>query len=534
MKDYDRDTFWNIDSLVPKTKKHSVRPLEKKRLVDYFVDEDGDANNPNLSIDKIDNARVLKRETLDYSPRHSLIKRVIVEHIPDKVDFHANFTRAAHLYFDTAGDVCDYVPFYSYMPRYPQLNEKQKRYYFYFRDRVRVGEYPKCDKSYLDLLAYEIINLPDLMSADEGISQLIGLWCAYRDRFPMMDESFATWIADYCFIHQIDCPMDKLSGFIYKILSKLPFKEFFLSDIQLENDEGIDAILYCLSDYSWKSGRYANEENKEIYKKHLIGAMRRIIIHLNNKNALFDGDEVVTLERRAFQGATVSSIVKCKINVEYTPFVVKDEIRKIITNSVKYCENKLRMLMGVKSRLAIKGLDDEYKEIIDEYFRLLIERANQLKARAARPEYEELYEAENTVISFDDAESIERDSWITTARLVENVDEAFIEETDTSPDEIEKPECEVVDLPCQKEEIITTTNDSDDILSNFVRAALKGDYQLMKNIALGSGELIDTIVERVNELFLSIIGDVIFENSDDGYSIIEDYKEDIENWLLTM
>ncbi len=533
MKDYDRDTFWNIDSLVPKTKKKNIRPIEKKRLVDYYVDEETDTNRADLSIGRIEGSNVIKRPTLDYAPRHDLIKRVVVEHIPDKVDFHSNFARAAHLYFDTVGGECEYVPFYSYMPRYPQLNDKQKKYYFYFREKVREGEYIKCDKSYLDLLAYEIINLPDIMSPNEGIEQLAGLWGAYRDRFAQIDESFATWVMDYSLLNQVECPIDKLSAFIYKILPKLPFKEFFLSDMRLDNDESVDALLYCLSDYAWQTGRYASEENKEIYRKHLIGAMRRVFSYLNEKKMLFGGCEVKRLERRAFVGATVSSVVKCNINIEYTPFNIGEDIRRIITQSVKYCENKLRMLMGVKSRLAIKGLDEVYKGIIDEYFRLLVERAKVLKERASRPEYEELYEAENNVISLDDAENIEKDSWITTARLVELEEDEELSTVEIPPLTAQTP-LESVNVDEIQPTADAVLNGDTDIYVDFIKASLDSDYPRMKRIIDSSGKLIDTIVEEINDMFVSMIGDVIFDTNDDGYSIIEDYKEEIEDWLRKM
>ena len=42
---------------------------------------------------------------------------------------------------------------------------------------------------------------------------------------------------------------------------------------------------------------------------------------------------------------------------------------------------------------------------------------------------------------------------------------------------------------------------------------------------------VDTLVEIINEAFSDGFGDVIIEPTDDGYAIIDDYKEDITEWL---
>ena len=54
----------------------------------------------------------------------------------------------------------------------------------------------------------------------------------------------------------------------------------------------------------------------------------------------------------------------------------------------------------------------------------------------------------------------------------------------------------------------------------------------MVAIAAREGELSDTLADRVNEAFADGFGDVILEPTDEGYSVIDDYREDIEKWLL--
>ena len=41
----------------------------------------------------------------------------------------------------------------------------------------------------------------------------------------------------------------------------------------------------------------------------------------------------------------------------------------------------------------------------------------------------------------------------------------------------------------------------------------------------------ESIVEKINEAFSDGFGDIIIEPSDSGFAIIEDYREEILEWL---
>ena len=57
------------------------------------------------------------------------------------------------------------------------------------------------------------------------------------------------------------------------------------------------------------------------------------------------------------------------------------------------------------------------------------------------------------------------------------------------------------------------------------------DYEKMKELASELGSLPDAVAEKINEAFSDNFGDVILECVDDGYAVIADYREDVENWL---
>ena len=77
----------------------------------------------------------------------------------------------------------------------------------------------------------------------------------------------------------------------------------------------------------------------------------------------------------------------------------------------------------------------------------------------------------------------------------------------------------------------TTTTDTYGLSASDIRylAALLESSE-------GAGHSIDddATVERINEAFSDGFGDVIIEDTGDGFAIIEDYKEEIYEWLKNL
>lgn len=524
MKEYDRDEFWRIDKLVPKKKTSMNTFSTKARTVEYSVPSEPRPDPDRFKL-TLGEGEIQRKADLTYTPTGGLIKSVTVRHIPDRFDFHAGFWRAAHLYFDFQGSECDFAPYYSYMPQFTQLNEAQKRYYFYWRTKVRAGEYIKTDYSYLYLYVYEIINLPDLIEPSEGVKILARLWRVYRKALPNIDTNFALWIEDYCLAYRVECPMDELSDFLF-LNPTIPFKEFYLSDAETLGVSGASSVVSYLSDYDWRSGKYAGGENKDAYAKHMIGAMSIFISEmLKGGKILGSSGDTATIERQAFKGALITSGAKYQLICTYRPISEDTELRATVTSLVKYTENKLRALLSVKSRLAVKSVNPEYTAMIDSYFTELFGKVNRERAKAARPEYERFYESESVGMSASDADEIERASWTTTARLIEDIEEYSADEIQAEPIE---PAPDGSEGRC---DAAADTFGLGSDMVEFVRAALVGDFSRQMAISDSLGELIDSIADAINEAFADGFGDVILECLDDGYTVIDDYKEDIEEWL---
>ncbi len=571
----DRDDFWDLDKLVPRKRGTlstfaSSDPIREEKIP--AVPDKGSTTPPPPERDpaerKITSAdRGVKSSTEEeYIPEgDSLIKRVVIRHFVDKYDFYDNFRKTALIYYDYRPTArAEFVQFYSYMPQYSQLTPGQKAYYFFWRGEMQRGRFIKTDYSYVYLYVYEILNLPDKIPPSEGIMLLCRLWREYRKSLPRLDMYFSIWVQDYCLVHKIPCPMDEINDFIFDVISASTFKEFYLSDINRAGGAGTAAMLAYLSDYDWRRGKYAagdpdkdaetKEKQAKLYRAYMEGSMTLLLRDLWSEciSAGREG-QTVTVRRDAFPNSLCTHMVKRKLEIEYYPIADADGLRRGVTAAVKYAENKIRAVMGIKSRLSVKDLPNDYRRIIDYYFEAILEGEKKRRERENAPEYLRLYDAPSEKMSSAGADEIERASWDTTMRLVDGTESG---EYDPEPSVISAA------VPATPEGVRATVADNpassasdsapacDDILAPAPASAPACDadtYGLGKpeiayiatlaGVPLANGyepdlaDTPDTIAEIVNEAFADGFGDVILEPSDDGYAVIEDYREDIIEWL---
>lgn len=534
------DDFWDIGKLVPKksTTLHHFATEPVTTLLDLSsgdekassAKEKRDPAERKINFSRHASEEKGKVNDESYVPEwNELIKRVTVKRGADKYDFYGNFRKAALIYYDYKTDKCDYVPFFSYMPQYSQLTAEQKNYYFYWRSEIRRGKFPKTDYSYLYLYVYEILNLPDKIPAEEGICMLCSLWRAYRAELPKIGHNFFVWIQDYCFIHRLPCPTDELGEFMYEVIAASDFKEFYLTGVERLSIESVESMIAFLSDYDWRRGKFIEQSVTDAYRKHMLVAMRSLLLHLASCGELFADGSTEIVTRNAFPNSLCTHSVKCRLEIEYISLAGAESLRTSVTAAVRYTENKIRALLGVKSRLAVKELPDKYKEIIDEYFALLLDRDERIRKKEEIPEYEKLYDAPSEALSFLGADEIERASWETTQRLVsESEDDPVVCNSEENAAYETKTEAEA------KHE-----NFSSDVSEKDTCELSEREIAVLR--ALFSGEdpgvdllMLESYVERINEVFFDIIGDVVIFYDGEKYTFYDDYTEEIGEWLLKL
>lgn len=537
----DRDDFWDIEKLLPKRKEARLSPFATGYQTVTYEPEKNDRVPPARPAEErklTDSAMRGVRQTEDriYAPSGAgLIKRVTVKRSIDKYDFYDSFRKAALLYFDYNAPKCDFAQFYSYMPQYAHLTPSQKNYYFWWRSQLREGKYIKTDYSYLYLYVYEILNLPDKIPPKEGIRLLCRVWREYRKSLPRIDSYFAIWIEDYCLVHALPCPASEISDFLFDCIGTAPLKEFFLSDVNEVGLSGTETLIAYLSDYDWRKGKYAAGElagstlKDCSYRDHMIRAMYLLLSEIWNEAVLGDSSKRTTLMRDAFPSTLCTHSVKCKLEIEYISFSESAELREAITAAVRYTENKLRALLGVKSRLAVKGLPPEYSAVIDRYFARYMAEEQKRREIASRPEYERLYEAPEVKMSLGGAAEIERMSWENAKLLVVEADELVYADALGASSALDATS-DIGDTQYAAHQTVESKSDLPlgEEETSYLKALLG-----MGGIIPGRAEL-DSIAERINEAFVDIIGDVLLEPGESGYQIIDDYREEATKLICSL
>lgn len=503
----------------------------------------------------------------DYTPSGILLRNVVVRTWETDVEFYGRFASDAlqsHRASPKSPISADLspVPYFSYVPQYSHMNGSQIEYYRWVRECIRNGKYPPCDLPYIQLYIFEIINLPNEILPEDGVHLLAAIWLNYRKQHPRLDGYLCEWFADYCLIGGCSIPKELLP-ILYEIVPKAQFKEFYLNNISADSSDLGKTVLEVSSDYDYRRSRYYTD-NKAAYESYIPTAVTAVLKEsYKQSRGIFAMDRCYRMTRDSFCGAIASSGIKRRLDIEFLSFTRRADTRQTVTSIAKYTENKLRTVLGIKAKLGIDRIAPEDAAFLDSFFEPLIP-SKQKKAKEdlyMPDDYMKNYESEDSGFDFAAAQAIEAQSWLNTGRLTG--DETMIEDAKEyvplyDPDEAPIVEGEIhsdsladeifgieafdsEEIPPQSDKSTTESNVSTDnadytsnadnadyILKEALNAALVGRFKVFcRSHELHEGEIAD----RINNIFLEEMGDIVLENSGGGFELIEDYREDVENWL---
>lgn len=477
----------------------------------------------------------------EYVPeRNPLIKRVTVKSWDAKYSFYGRFRADALKYARVNGVPCGRVSFFSYTPQYSQLSDDQLACYLYWRDRVNDGEFPDIDYAYILLYIYEIINLPDVIPARDGADRLCRIWNAYRDKHKNLDRILPSWLCDYCLIGQVDPPTsvpttDSSQGVLF-------LREYYAGYSPDSPSPYASALFACASDYDYRKSRFITTENHELFDRHIKNAFvyafgkaeregKTVFAPIGERSTV-----KMNITRDAYSGAVCAYNVKRRIEIEYLSCARSPELRFAVTDTVKYAENNVRALLGIRSRYHTPNLAMPLRSAVDEYFAPL-KREQKKKPEEPTPEYEKYYDAGETDFSLAAAKSIEESSWATTGLLVSDTDEdSFSEsqlnemhlntEPDTTANTIESGGS--VGAYCAPASAQTADCG---YIKEALSCVLSGNSDGFREIAKARGLLPDTLCEEINETLFDEFGDTVVFADGGRYLPIPEYTEDITEWM---
>ena len=533
----DKDDFWDIAALLPKRKAPTVKNTAY-----------GEVTPPEITAPPIENGKptentapVVDPEALRLHPERWEAEEDVFAYTPSDNPFITRVrvvSRGSHMrlfhgfksegiaWLALRGVPAPYVPYFSFLPQYYQLNAAQKSYYLYFRDEANKGNYMEAGQSYVLLYAFEIINLPEYIPPKIGVLRLARLWAAYREKFPMLDKGMVGWLADYALVHGVGCPHDILSPFLDDILKRAPLKEFYLGVDATSDATVTDALIALTSAYKHQNSRYAQGEHKDLLLTHVREAAALVLrrVFLEGGKARYT---TVTKRYDCYTNALWAGVKRLGLEVTYYSLTGTDDLKILMSAAVRYAENKIRAHLAVKSRLSVSCLPDDVKALIDGYFATALPEVarNGRSTDTPKPEYEALYEPLSQGVSLTAAEDIERRSWENTWRLIPEAEreEIFEATRKAAP----APTALPVAPPPPPEEAVTLSRAEADFLSFLLDGDESGARAYAKEHALSYLAL----GERINEVFSDELGDVVLELVGDALTPISDYEEEMREML---
>lgn len=508
----------------------------------------------------------------EYSPEHPLIHHVSIYNRKTSYNYYEQFLRHARRVGGIAGVESPHVPYFSYVPQFSQLDRAQLAWYLWWRQRVAAGDFIKTDYSYILLFIYEIINTGGHGNPAWGQRMLACLWREGRADYSRLDRLLGEWLCDFSLIHRLPLPHDLIEGIPAEALGACTLKEFYMASGRNFPDAFCKMLITYCSNYDYRRSKFATGDALPLYDKHIRGALAETVRcfsaeggHLLGRAGLEDSRVV----REAFAGALCSFEIKKKLEIDYCSFSRTHELRFLVSDIIKYSENKLRALLGIKSRLGVYALPLPIRECVDRYFAALAPRKRTDDTRRSEePGYEKRYDIPATPASPQRAAEIERLSWETTERLVSAFgDTGGIRsgpDAGPTPSKSElgagltpsKSEADAILTPSKSEPyaVFTPSKSGPDWdpfrapditgaplpaaggqtgnlaealgpLFEFAALCAALDIAGQRDFARRRGEPPELIADTVNAIAADAVGDIILEEREGGYALIEDYRE---------
>ena len=552
-RDAELDRFWDIDALLPRrrafprsektdTAEIELSPLDRSNMVESVVQEQpipkrqteqtvvhSQTSVGTAPIHHVVDPRAVSEQANapkpddEYEPKSALLHTVKIYRWKSSYQYYEDFVKTAEKLQGVHGVPCEAVKFFSYVPQYSQMTRGQFGWYLWFRECVRRGEYPETDYSYILLYAYEIINLSHRIDPADGQRTMTALWLHYRDTYRQLDSYFPEWICDYSLIHRL--PPPKLDAKARAVLmQRCSLKEFYVGE---DSENGyLQALFLFCSNYDYQKSKFCTEENKPLFDRTMTEVLRLVTDRLSESGKLFSasGMEDSKITRDAYSGALCSYRMKRKIEVTYCSFSRSHELRFLITDILKYTENRLRAYLGVRSKLTVYALPTNIRQMIDECTAALLPRKNaaeKMKRQEETADYAHLYDVPKTALSLSNAAEIERLSWDTTQKLVDAFEE---------PD----GQSETVEILAENEREPVEEAGTDETwlpYRSFLRAVAEENAEKQRIAAKALGKMPDAVAEEINVLSFDCMGDVLLEDDGVCYRVIEDYRDFMEKLL---
>ncbi|UJW57968.1 TerB N-terminal domain-containing protein [Bacillus sp. A116_S68] len=261
---------------------------------------------------------------------------------------------------------CQEIPLQAYWTTFENLNEKQLKWYFYWREQALKGNYIEVDLSYIFLFVYELLNYSFNPKASFNVSAMVRLYENYVDMHPKLTNYLPRWIQDM---------LNELGE--EELASDWKWREQIPTIYKLINEE--EKPLNKISITHWRpyirnyrETKFFTDNKNKIYKVFKDGVLLlKDSYKQENKsieNIWFEIKRVRDVAH-LYSGAVIGRENEA-IHVYSNQVQVTDTLYDEITALFRLSENVTRLLNGEKRQIKVdeEVLPDNFKnKLLDRY-----------------------------------------------------------------------------------------------------------------------------------------------------------------------
>ncbi len=255
------------------------------------------------------------------------------------------------------------------------INEISDDSYFRFKNQINKGVFPKTEVSNVFKYICEKINKIEWTNADDILLDMLNIWFYYRDFFSELDEYLLSWCFDFININKPNFSMTEYIKLIIDTnVKKIPlmFNDILLDELA-QNDEAVVDFksVQILSSYDILKSKFFQNENQDLIIStinDIMALINKYFLRKYNKNILnMHSPNKEYIRVKVYKNA-IYYINPQEYDFYYRPYTTYFPLTCFITNIIKYTEKIMRKNNGNYKAFSNVNLDNEYKNLIDEYF----------------------------------------------------------------------------------------------------------------------------------------------------------------------
>ena len=440
--------------------------------------------------------------------------------LPGSVRREQNFYLQGKLMADYEDHYQGKQSFLRYYPTYHDLTVGQARTYFTWRTKIRQNIYEKASDSYAYIYLYELLNGIGIRNPQDGLNKLVAFNKNYAQKFsPETTAYLERWIRDYTIFYNI---AESNNTFFSKEQASDKKYERLLHPDKFSNHELAESLIK-LSNYKINNcPLYKTDIEKFEY---LLSLIWRKILALRR-----DGFDFFTSYIAYKNQMTIQLFSAAVFNHQLRPITTDykiDQIRRYFYDEEKkiwYCES----YWGLAGQKSIMG---DLLHEVDREIRLSFNLGRNLKPRKIEKHYLEAikngikeYKLEERKLNQPKIE-FNLSELSTIRENAAGTRDSLLTEEELQAEQEEKE---------QREENIVNNDQESYGLSKEEKTTIvlllegKNLNKYLKEQHL----MCAIVVDNINEKLFDDIGDNVIEFVNDAPTLVEDYREDLEDIFL--